>query len=146
MCTGHSIPLGLFAGIGGASRQGILVKGGNFLEILKDVDTVVFDKTGTLTEGKFSVTRIQPVHAEADALLELAAYGEAYSTSPIRPFDCRSLWQTVDNQKIRHYQEISGQGVEVEVNGRKLALGNEKLMQAHGIDCPRPMRSVRSSM
>ena len=78
-----SIPLGLFAGIGGASRQGILVKGGNFLEILKDVDTIVFDKTGTLTEGKFSVTRIQPVHAEADALLELAAYGEAYSNHPI---------------------------------------------------------------
>ena len=131
-----SIPLGLFAGIGGASRQGILVKGGNFLEILKDVDTVVFDKTGTLTEGKFSVTRIQPVHAEADALLELAAYGEAYSTHPIARSIVAAYGKPIDNQKIRHYQEISGQGVEVEVNGRKLALGNEKLMQAHGIDCP----------
>ena len=131
-----SIPLGLFAGIGGASRQGILVKGGNFLEILKDVDTIVFDKTGTLTEGKFSVTRIQPVHAEADALLELAAYGEAYSTHPIARSIVAAYGKPIENQKIRNYQEISGQGVEVEVDGRRLALGNAKLMQKHGIDCP----------
>ncbi|WP_270191103.1 heavy metal translocating P-type ATPase [Holdemania filiformis] len=131
-----SIPLGLFAGIGGASRQGILVKGGNFLEILKDVDTIVFDKTGTLTEGKFSVTRIQPVHAEADALLELAAYGEAYSNHPIARSIVAAYGKPIENQKIRNYQEVSGQGVEVEVDGRRLALGNVKLMQTHGIDCP----------
>lgn len=131
-----SIPLGLFAGIGGASRQGILVKGGNFLEILKDVDTVVFDKTGTLTQGTFSVTRIQPVHADADSLLQLAAYGEAYSNHPIARSIVAAYGQPIDNQKIRNYKEISGQGVEVEVSGRKLALGNTKLMQAQGLDCP----------
>lgn len=131
-----SIPLGLFAGIGGASRQGILVKGGNFLEILKDVDTVVFDKTGTLTQGTFSVTRIQPVHADADSLLQLAAYGEAYSNHPIARSIVAAYGQPIDNQEIRNYKEISGQGVEVEVSGRKLALGNTKLMQAQGLDCP----------
>lgn len=131
-----SIPLGLFAGIGGASRQGILVKGGNFLEILKDVDTVVFDKTGTLTQGTFSVTRIQPVHADADSLLQLAAYGEAYSNHPIARSIVAAYGQPIDNKKIRNYKEISGQGVEVEVSGRKLALGNTKLMQAQGLDCP----------
>ncbi|MCH1941163.1 heavy metal translocating P-type ATPase [Holdemania massiliensis] len=131
-----SIPLGLFAGIGGASRQGILVKGGNFLEILKDVDTVVFDKTGTLTQGTFSVTRIQPVHADADSLLQLAAYGEAYSNHPIARSIVAAYGQPIDNQAIRNYKEISGQGVEVEVSGRKLALGNTKLMQAQGLDCP----------
>lgn len=131
-----SIPLGLFAGIGGASRQGILVKGGNFLEILKDVDTVVFDKTGTLTQGTFSVTRIQPVHADADSLLQLAAYGEAYSNHPIARSIVAAYGQPIDNKKIRNYKEISGQGVEVEFSGRKLALGNTKLMQAQGLDCP----------
>ncbi len=127
-----SIPLGLFAGIGGASRRGILVKGGNDLEILKDVDTVVFDKTGTLTQGVFTVTEICPVRIEQRQLLELAALGESFSNHPIARSIVSAYGQPIDRQRVSDVHEIPGQGLRVCIDGRPVVLGNEKLMRSCG--------------
>lgn len=126
-----SIPLGLFAGIGGASKQGILIKGGNYLEALKDVDCVVFDKTGTLTKGSFKV--IQIAAEQADKVLELAAYGEFYSSHPIAVSIRDSFGKEIDTTRIENYEEIAGNGIQVSVDGHEILLGNDKLMTAHNI-------------
>lgn len=126
-----SIPLGLFAGIGGASRQGILIKGGNYLEALKDVDCVVFDKTGTLTKGNFKVTNV--VAKDPNKALEIAAYGEYYSNHPIAVSIRKEYGKEIDVDQIDHYEEIAGNGVHVQVMGDDVLLGNTKLMDAYNI-------------
>lgn len=129
-----SIPLGFFGGIGGASRRGVLVKGGNYLEALAGLDTIVFDKTGTLTKGVFEVTDIAPADGlSAQHLLELAAHAEAYSTHPIALSIQRACGQTIDKSTIADYTEISGHGVHATVNGRSVLAGNDKLMRSEGI-------------
>ncbi len=126
-----SVPLGLFAGIGGASRKGILIKGGNYLEALQDVDTVVFDKTGTLTEGNFHVIDI---HAEdKDALLELAAYGEYSSNHPIARSILQAYHKEIDETRIQSYEEIAGNGIHARIDGQDVYLGNDKLMERYSI-------------
>lgn len=126
-----SIPLGLFAGIGGASRQGILIKGGNYLEALKDVNCVVFDKTGTLTKGSFKVTKV--VAQDPKAALKLAAYGEFHSSHPIAVSICKEYGEAIDETQIENYEELAGNGVHVKVNGHDVLLGNTKLMDTFKI-------------
>lgn len=133
-----SIPLGFFGGIGGASRNGVLVKGGNYLEALNNVKIVVFDKTGTLTKGVFKVTDVSPGEGfNREALLEYAAYAEAHSNHPI----ARSVQEAyheaynreIDTQKITEYEEITGHGIKVQVDGKTILAGNAKLMAREGI-------------
>jgi len=125
-----SIPLSFFGGISGASRNGILVKGGNYLEALNYLDTVVFDKTGTLTKGVFNVTEICSVPGvERDELLELAAYAEAYSNHPIAVSILREYGKDINKNELSDYIEIAGHGVSVNVNGRNILAGSNKLMQ-----------------
>ncbi|MGL5353962.1 MAG: heavy metal translocating P-type ATPase [Clostridium sp.] len=128
-----SVPLGLFAGIGGASKKGVLVKGGNYLEALKDVDVVVFDKTGTLTKGVFKVTEINEVGIEKDKLLEIAAIGEVLSNHPIAQSIVKSYGKEIDKDNIKNYEEISGHGISVNINGENVLLGNYKLMDKFNI-------------
>lgn len=128
-----SVPLGLFAGIGGASKKGVLVKGGNYLEALKDVDIVVFDKTGTLTKGVFKVTEINEVDIEKDKLLEIAAIGEALSNHPIAQSIVKAYGKEIDKENIKNYEEISGHGISVTINGENVLLGNYKLMDKFNI-------------
>ena len=127
-----SVPLSFFGGIGGASRKGILVKGSNYLELLANIDTVVFDKTGTLTQGKFKVQNINAIGSK-DELLETAAYIESFSNHPIAKSILESYGKEVDKQKITEYEEISGHGVTALVDGKKVFLGNSKLMEKIGI-------------
>lgn len=129
-----SIPLALFAGIGGAGRRGILIKGGNYLEALSEVDCVVFDKTGTLTKGSFHVESIKAVDGDTDALLELAAYGEAYSNHPIARSIVEAYHKEIDQSRISDYEELAGNGICVCVDAQRYYLGNHKLMQARHID------------
>jgi len=132
-----SIPLGFFGGIGGASRRGILVKGGNYLEALNRVDTVVFDKTGTLTKGVFEVTDVAAESGrEAGDVLETAAYAEAFSGHPIARSIQKAYGRAVDTGAVKDYEEVIGQGVRATVNGRKVLAGNAKLMAAEGIAVP----------
>lgn len=131
-----SIPLGLFAGIGKASKHGILIKGGNCLEALADVDTVVFDKTGTLTKGSFKVFEQHAfIGSEAD-LSYLGAYGEYYSNHPIAKSIVSAYEQTVDTSKISNYEEIAGNGIRVCIDGDIVLLGNTKLMDSNQITYP----------
>ena len=132
-----SIPLALFAGIGGAGRRGILIKGGNYLEALSEVDTVVFDKTGTLTKGAFHVESIKAVNHDADALLELGAYGEAYSNHPIARSIMQAYDKEIDQSRISDYEELAGNGIRVRLDGELYYLGNHKLMQAQHISYER---------
>ena len=127
-----SVPLSFFGGIGGASRKGILVKGSNYLELLANIDTVVFDKTGTLTKGNFKVQNINAIGSK-DELLETAAYIESFSNHPIAKSILESYGKEVDKQKITEYEEISGHGVTALVDGKKVFLGNSKLMEKIGI-------------
>ena len=127
-----SVPLSFFGGIGGASRKGILVKGSNYLELLANIDTVVFDKTGTLTKGNFKVQNINAIGSK-DELLETAAYIESFSNHPIAKSILESYGQEVDKQKIPEYEAISGHGVTALVDGKKVFLGNSKLMEKIGI-------------
>ena len=130
-----SIPLGFFGGIGGASKMGILVKGGNYLEALGNLDIVVFDKTGTLTKGTFEVTMIHPATGyDEDSLMEAAACGETFSNHPIALSILRAHGKEPDKSKLTGYEEISGLGVKVIREGRTLLVGNAKLMSAHDID------------
>ena len=124
-----SIPLGLFAGIGKASKEGILIKGGNYLEALKNVDTVVFDKTGTLTKGKFTVSEVYSVEQKQDELLELAAYGESFSSHPIANSIKDAYAKTIDTSRISHYEEVAGNGIHAIFDGKELLVGNEKFMK-----------------
>lgn len=128
-----SIPLGFFAGIGGASKKGVLVKGGNYLEILKDVDTVVFDKTGTLTKGVFEVTEINVQEISKDKLLEIAAIGESLSNHPIAESIVEAYGKEIDKTNIKNYEEIAGHGVKVNIHGDEVLLGNYKLMNKFNI-------------
>lgn len=129
-----SVPLGLFAGIGGASKKGILVKGGNYLEALKDVETVVFDKTGTLTKGIFEVTEINPVNISEDKLLEIAALGEVFSNHPIAQSIVKAYGKEINKDIIGNYEEISGHGIKVKIDNDEILLGNYKLMNKFNID------------
>ena len=125
-----SIPLSFFAGIGAASRQGVLVKGSNYLEILSDTKTVVFDKTGTLTKGVFEVTAIHPDDFDADMLLHLAAHVERYSSHPIASSLKRAFPNEADDCTVEEIEEIAGKGVKAIVNGRTVYVGNSKLMES----------------
>ena len=129
-----SIPLGFFGGIGGASKSGILVKGGNYLEGLSMADTIVFDKTGTLTKGIFEVTEVEGVKGYSeDDILKLAAYGEIFSNHPIAKSIVKQYGREIDKSQISNYREMPGKGIEVTVEGSKVLLGNVKLLQEHGL-------------
>lgn len=129
-----SIPLGFFGGIGGASKAGVLIKGGNYLEGLNDVDTMVFDKTGTITMGTFKVTDIVGYNGLTDGqVLELAAYGEAYSNHPIGLSIVDAYGDKIDKDRIKDYKEIAGKGIHVEIDGETVFIGNKKLFDDNGI-------------
>lgn len=131
-----SIPLGFFGGIGGASKNGILVKGSNYLEALNNVDTVVFDKTGTLTKGVFKVTKLSPKgDITSDELLKYAAFAESYSNHPIAVSILNEYGKAVDKDEISDYEEISGHGIKVKVDGKEILAGNMKLMNKENIHC-----------
>ena len=131
-----SIPLSFFGGIGGASRQGILVKGGNYLEALAKADTVVFDKTGTLTQGRFAVTEVSPVGMSEQELLELAAQAEQFSTHPIARSILTAWGGTPDRDRVAQVEELAGRGLRVQVDGKTVLAGNERLMAENGIVLP----------
>ena len=128
-----SIPLSFFAGIGGASREGILIKGSNYLEELSDAKCVVFDKTGTLTQGVFEVTAVHHNEMDKDKLLEYAALAECASSHPISKSLQKAYGRPIDRDRVTDIQEISGHGVEAVVDGHKMAAGNGKLMTRLGI-------------
>ncbi len=124
-----SIPLGFFGGIGGASKEGILVKGSNYLEALAQTEIVVFDKTGTLTQGIFEVRKIEAFGIEKEKLLELAAYAENHSNHPISLSVKDAYKNKIDMQKITQTEEIAGLGVKAIIDGRQVLVGNDKLME-----------------
>ncbi|CUO98548.1 Cadmium%2C zinc and cobalt-transporting ATPase [Roseburia hominis] len=129
-----SIPLSFFGGIGGASKNGILVKGSNYLETLSDVKYFVFDKTGTLTKGVFEVTDVVPAEGfNKYNLLEYAAYAESASTHPISVSLKKAYNQKIDNTLVDHIQEIAGHGVEADYNDHHILAGNAKLMKLKGV-------------
>ncbi|MGI6226721.1 MAG: heavy metal translocating P-type ATPase [Peptococcales bacterium] len=129
-----SIPLGFFGGIGGASRNGVLIKGGNYLEALNSVSTVVFDKTGTLTKGVFKVTKIKPVQGfTKEELLELAAFAEAHSNHPIGKSVLEAYGKEVDLSVIEAYEELAGLGVKANILGKEILAGNMKLMETENV-------------
>jgi Cd2+/Zn2+-exporting ATPase len=132
-----SIPLSFFGGIGGASKKGILVKGSNYLEALNNVDTVVFDKTGTLTKGSFKVTQINADKGlTQDDVLDYAAHAELYSNHPIATSIREAYGIEPDASRLADYQEISGKGVRVLIDGKSVLAGNSKLMDDANIPCP----------
>lgn len=129
-----SIPLGFFGGIGGASKNGILVKGGNYLEALNNVEMVVFDKTGTLTKGIFKVTEVNSENnISKDELIACAAYAENYSNHPIAVSILKAYGKEIDKDKIENYEEISGHGVKGIIEGKEVLAGNYKLMEKENI-------------
>ena len=128
-----SVPLGLYAGIGKASALGVLVKGGNYLELLKDIDTVVFDKTGTLTKGEFEVVEISDDH-----LLEIGAYGEYMSNHPIARSIVKAYNKEIDSTRIEDFKEIAGKGLSVVIDQKQYELGNEKYFHELGIEVSQP--------
>ena len=134
-----SIPMGFMGGIGGASKKGILIKGGNYLEALANLETVVFDKTGTLTEGVFKVTELRPSHGFSnDQLLKLAAHAEAYSNHPIASSIVteyeNATGTKVDKESISKQSETAGYGVVAELEGKTILAGNERHLKAAGIE------------
>lgn len=129
-----SIPLSFFAGIGGASNAGVLVKGSNYLETLSQVRTVVFDKTGTLTRGVFEVVDIHHSEMEREKLLDLAAHAESASSHPIAGSLQRAYGKSIDRSRVTNIQEISGSGVIAHVDGVPVACGNDKLMAKVGVE------------
>lgn len=128
-----SVPLSFFGGLGGASKKGILVKGGNYLEALAQTEIVVFDKTGTLTKGVFNVHEIMPEGISREELLELTAYAESYSTHPISLSLKRAYGKDIDNGRISNVEEVSGHGVIATVDGKNILAGNSKLMDKMNI-------------
>ena len=128
-----SIPLSFFAGIGGASKEGVLIKGSNYLETLSKVKTVVFDKTGTLTQGVFEVSGVHHSEMENEKLLEYAALAECASSHPISKSLQRAYGKAIDRDHVRDIQEISGKGVSAMVDGHAVLAGNDKLMALRGI-------------
>ena len=134
-----SVPLSFFGGIGGASSRGILVKGGNYLELLARTGTVVFDKTGTLTRGTFEVTALYPAHAVTEAeLLSAAAHGECFSSHPIAQSLRRAYGKEIDPARVTDVWEIPGQGITAQVDGEAVWAGNHRLMAAQGISVSTP--------
>ena len=132
-----SVPLGFFAGLGGASKRGILIKGSNYLQAIANVDTVVFDKTGTLTKGTFAVTKIVPSgNIHADELLNVAAYAESYSSHPIGLSIVNAFHGEIDKKRILNFTELSGYGTSIEFDGKSVTAGNKKLMEMKKIACP----------
>ena len=131
-----SIPLTFFAGIGGASHKGILIKGGNYMDALSKLSTVVFDKTGTLTRGTFDVEAIHPERLSEHELLHLAAHVERYSTHPIALALRMAYANEKDNCTVEDIQEIAGQGITATVNNQKVSVGNSRLMATLGIIIP----------
>lgn len=133
-----SIPLSFFGGIGGASAQGILVKGSNYLEALADTKYVVFDKTGTLTKGVFEVTQVEPQGMSKDDLVHFAAYAESYSKHPISLSLKKAYGKDINMKDVADYEEISGHGVMAMVDGRKVAAGHKRLMAKLDINVENP--------
>lgn len=138
-----SIPLTFFAGIGGASHKGILIKGGNYMDALAKLSTVVFDKTGTLTKGTFDVEAIHPEKLSEKELLRLAAYVERYSTHPIALALCAACDEEKGDGVVEDVQEVAGLGVTAIVDGKKVSAGNNRLMAALGIVHPACERCTR---
>ena len=128
-----SVPLSFFGGIGGASKDGILVKGGNYLEVLARTEIVVFDKTGTLTRGVFNVTAIHPDHCDQRQLLELAALAECWSDHPISRSLKEAYGREIDAARVSSVEEVAGRGVKAVVDGRTICAGNDKLMEDIGV-------------
>lgn len=128
-----SIPLSFFSGIGFASKNGVLIKGSNYLEALRDVDTVVFDKTGTLTKGVFGVTKVNPVGISEEQLIEYAAIAEVNSNHPIAQSIIKHYNKKIDLDKIEKYEEIAAHGIKVLYNGDFILAGNEKLMKQENV-------------
>ena len=131
-----SIPLTFFAGIGGASHKGILIKGGNYMDALSKLSTVVFDKTGTLTRGTFDVEAIHPERLSEHELLHLAAHVERYSTHPIALALRMAYTNEKDNCTVEDIQETAGQGITATVNNQKVSVGNDRLMATLGVTIP----------
>ena len=131
-----SIPLSFFGGIGGASRQGILVKGGNYLEALAKPEIVVFDKTGTLTEGAFRVTEVLPAKGTAAEVLEIAALAESFSKHPISASLREAYGKPLDTSRVSDVEELAGYGICAKVDGRQVLAGNHRLMERESISCP----------
>lgn len=129
-----SIPLSFFAGIGGASNAGILVKGSNYLETLSKTKYVVFDKTGTMTQGVFEVTGVHHNTMEEEKLLEYAALAESFSSHPISKSLCKAFGDVLDKSRVSDIEEISGHGVTAQIDGRTVAVGNSKLMKKLGVE------------
>lgn len=128
-----SIPLGFFSGIGAASKKGVLVKGGNYLEALKESEIIVFDKTGTLTKGVFKVTSINAKNISKDELLEITALGEANSNHPIAVSIAEAYGRKINKNEIESYKEVAAHGVEAIIRGKNVLLGNSKLMIKNNI-------------
>lgn len=128
-----SIPLTFFAGIGGASRKGILVKGSNYLEMLARIRMVALDKTGTLTRGDFSVTAVHPEMLSEQELIELAALAESYSDHPVSAFLRNACAKPLDKARVSNVENIAGEGISATVDNRMVYAGNEKLMQRAGV-------------
>ncbi len=136
-----SIPLTFFAGIGGASRRGILIKGSNYLEILARVGTVVFDKTGTLTYGNFSVTAVHPEIISGEMLVELAALAEMYSDHPVAVSLRSAYGGQLDKERVADVKNFAGEGIFAVVDGREIYAGNDRLMSRAGVEakqCEKP--------
>ena len=130
-----SVPLSFFGGVGGASKCGILVKGGNYLEALAKADTVVFDKTGTLTKGTFAVSAVHPEAGfEADQVLEYAALAEQYSTHPIAVSLREACKSGMDRSRVANVEEIAGHGIMAEVDGKHVGVGNSRLMERQSVN------------
>ena len=128
-----SIPLSFFAGIGGASKEGVLVKGSNYLETLSQTKYVVFDKTGTMTQGVFEVSGIYPAALSKEEVVEYAACAESYSSHPISKSLQKAYGKEIDKNRVTEVKEISGKGVTAQVDGRLVAAGNGKLMEQLGV-------------
>lgn len=133
-----SVPLGIVSGIGAASKNGVIIKGGNYLEILKNVNTIVFDKTGTLTKGVFKVTTVNAKNISEEELIKIAAYGESFSSHPIAKSIVAAYGKSIDKSLISKYNEVSGSGISVNINNDKVLLGNIKLMKAYNISFDEP--------
>ena len=136
-----SIPLTFFAGIGGASRKGILVKGSNYMEVLSKVRTMVFDKTGTLTKGQFSVSEISAVDSDEAGLLEKAALAESFSSHPVAVSLRSAYGKPLDESRVSDVKDYSGEGICATVDGQGIYAGNEKLMRRIGVE-PAPVSKI----
>lgn len=133
-----SVPLSFFGGIGGASKEGILIKGANYLEQLSTIDTIVFDKTGTLTKGTFDVSAIHPENISAAELLDIAAVAESYSTHPVGESIVRAHKGDIDKSRIGNLEEIAGKGIKANIDNKNFYVGNPTLMEevgAHWHEC-----------